>query len=574
MKRRRRSSSLKRLVTGACCTAMAVVTGCAGPQLLGPPAHERARESFLVISRQTPPAKSVLKSSSASPFREKTPDALSAAQPRQLPPPTVEETYTPVRLAAMHESLQPDPPVPAADPDVISPLEGLRPRSVAEAMGQGSSEEIVYAGGPVMELDLVSTLAIVSGQSPVVAHAAARYEEAYARLAAAQVLWVPSIRAGFSYHHHDGNLQASDGSIVDVDRSSLQGGLGVGAVGAGTTPVPGVVAQFHATDAIFQPRINKQATSARSHAIDAAVNDTLLEGALAYLELLKAEQLRAVANETLANANQLAELTRTFADTGQGPQADADRAKTEAAIRANDTARAEEAVDVANARLVETLSADPSTRIVPTEPVVVPLHLIEPDLESDELLAIGLSNRPELDEARHLVCEAVNRYKRERYAPLLPSVLLGMSESSFGGGLGGNVRNSRHRFDFDAVAYWELRNFGFGERAARDERRSVYEQRQLQEVRLTDQIAREINVAHAQVRSRKGQIVVAKSAVKAATKSYDRNTHRIKEGVGLPIETLQSIQALDQARREYVRTVVDYNAAQFRLHRALGWAIQ
>ncbi len=549
------------------------MAGCAGPQLAGASAQKQGRESVLVKSRQTLPATALLKSSSASPSKEETP-APAVVRLQRLPLPTVAENRASVRLASMQVSVQPDQLVPVADPAVVSSVEGLRPKSVAEAMGQDGREAIVHAGPPRMELDLTSTLAIVSGQSPVVAHAAARYEEAYARLAAAKVLWVPSIRAGISYHHHDGNLQASDGSIVDIDRSSLQGGIGVGAVGAGTTPVPGVVAQFHATDAIFQPRINEHATSARSHAVDAAVNDTLLEGALAYLELLKSEQLRAVANETLINANELAELTRTFADTGQGPQADADRAKTEAAIRTNDTARAEEAVDVANARLVEALSADPYTRIVPTEPVVVPLHLIEPDLEPRELLAIGLSNRPELDEARHLVCEAVNRYERERYAPLLPSVLLGMSESSFGGGLGRDVRDSRHRFDFDAVAYWELRNFGFGERAARDERWSVYEQRQLQEVRLMDQIAREINVAHAQVRSRKGQIVVAESAVKAATESYDRNTNRIREGVGLPIETLQSIQALDQARREYVRTVVDYNAAQFRLHWALGWAIQ
>lgn len=40
------------------------------------------------------------------------------------------------------------------------------------------------------------------------------------------------------------------------------------------------------------------------------------------------------------------------------------------------------------------------------------------------------------------------------------------------------------------------------------------------------------------------------------------------------IEALQAIQALDPARREYVRSVVDYNVPQFRLHRALGWAIQ
>jgi outer membrane protein TolC len=417
-------------------------------------------------------------------------------------------------------------------------------------------------------------LAMVSGQSPVVAHAAARYEEAYARLSAAKVLWVPSLRAGVSYNHHDGNYQASNGGIVDVDRSSLQGGLGVGAVGAGTTPIPGVVAQFHASDAVFQPRIAEHAASARSHAVDAAMNDTLLDAALAYLELLRAEQLRAVANETEQHAGELAKLTSVFAETGQGSQADADRAQTEAAIRANDTARAEEAVEVANARLVEVLSADPYTRVLPTEPTIVPLDLVDPDLPPGELLAIGLSNRPELGAARHLVSEAVHRYERERYAPLLPSVLLGMSQSSFGGGLGSTIGDSRRRFDFDAVAFWELRNFGLGERAARDQQWSAYEQRQLEEVRLMDRIAREVNEAHAQVRSRKRQIAVAESAVESAGNSYSRNLERIRQGEGLPIEVLQAIQALDQARREYVRTVIDYNAAQFRLHRAVGWTIQ
>jgi hypothetical protein len=49
---------------------------------------------------------------------------------------------------------------------------------------------------------------------------------------------------------------------------------------------------------------------------------------------------------------------------------------------------------------------------------------------------------------------------------------------------------------------------------------------------------------------------------------------RIRAGEGLPIEVLQSIHALDQARREYLRAVVDHNEAQFRLHRALGWPVQ
>jgi hypothetical protein len=36
---------------------------------------------------------------------------------------------------------------------------------------------------------------------------------------------------------------------------------------------------------------------------------------------------------------------------------------------------------------------------------------------------------------------------------------------------------------------------------------------------------------------------------------------------------LQSIQALDQSRREYLRAVGDYDEWQFRLYRALGCPI-
>jgi outer membrane protein TolC len=66
---------------------------------------------------------------------------------------------------------------------------------------------------------------------------------------------------------------------------------------------------------------------------------------------------------------------------------------------------------------------------------------------------------------------------------------------------------------------------------------------------------------------------MSQAAIQSARDSYRRNNERIRNGQGLPIEALQSIQALDQAQRQYVRSVADYNRAQFRLCRALGWPI-
>jgi outer membrane protein TolC len=350
--------------------------------------------------------------------------------------------------------------------------------------------------------------------------------------------------------------------------------LGTYAIGAGSPIVPGVVARFHASDAVFQPKIAGHAASAKDAAAAATINDAALATALAYLDLLRATQELRIAEETRDNAERLADLTATFARTGQGPQADADRARTELVRRRNDVSRAEENTRVATARLAELLSLDPAIKVRPQEPTIVPIDLVSHELPAAELIATGLLNRPELSEAQYLVCEAVYRYRREKHAPLLPSVLLGVSQAGFGGGFGSSIDNYRGRFDFDAVVYWELRNFGFGEMAKRDETRSRYDQALALEASMMDRVAREIVEAHAQIQARKGQIDVAESGVKSATNSYERNLARIREGQGLPIEVLQSLQALDEARREYLRTLVDYNEAQFRLQRSLGWPIQ
>jgi outer membrane protein TolC len=212
--------------------------------------------------------------------------------------------------------------------------------------------------------------------------------------------------------------------------------------------------------------------------------------------------------------------------------------------------------------------------IVPQEANIVPIDLVPIDtLPMGDLVATGLSNRPELAASRSLVCEAVNRLRREENAPWLPSILLGVSYGGFGAGVGGQITNGGQRFDFDGVAWWELRNLGFGEHSARENARAQIQQARFREVETMDLLAREIVEAFSQVQASQRLIASAREGITAAQQSYDRNLERIRNVQGLPIEALQSIQALDTARREYLQAVVDYNTAQFRLHRALGWPI-
>lgn len=459
-----------------------------------------------------------------------------------------------VRLTGYQASIQDDEPAklpkPRTDEAAAEPVQG-----VTSGIG----------------IEFGTALAMAAGQNPRVGLAQARIDEAYANLAASRAMWLPSIRAGGNYHKHEGRIQDVAGNIIETSRGSVYGGLGAFAVGAGSPAVPGVYANFRVSDAVFQPRIARAAASAREFAADATTHEVMLAAALAYVDLLDASQSRAIAEETLRNAQALADLTARFAKEGQGTGADSDRARSELAVRQNNVARADEAMQVASARLAELLSQDPTILLVPREPAIAPIDMQPRDMPAQDFVALGLTNRPELAECRHLVAEAVERLHRERLAPLLPSVLLGASYGTTGGGLGSRLDRFGDRADFDAVAYWELRNLGLGERAARRGAHSRIDQAQFEQVRVMDRVAREIVEAHAQSVQRYRQISTAQQGIAAARDSFRKNFERIREGQGLPLEALQSIQALDQAQREYLRAVTSYNQAQFSLTRALGW---
>ncbi|MGC3971024.1 MAG: TolC family protein [Pirellulales bacterium] len=269
----------------------------------------------------------------------------------------------------------------------------------------------------------------------------------------------------------------------------------------------------------------------------------------------------------------MADLTADFARNGTGTLADADRARVELSLRDVEKARAKEAYDIARARLAQALRLDPTLKLTPIEESVAPLNLIDPNLPVAEHVARGLSTRPELAEQQHLVCAAIERLRRERYAPLVPSVLVGTSYGGFGAGTGSAIAGYGDRLDFDAVAYWEIRNLGVGEQAARGVAQSQVKQAQFRQLATMDLVAREVVETHAAVISRREQTESAREALAAAQESYRRNVDRIHGGEGLPIETLQSLQAWAIAEREYARTITDYNTAQFRLQRATGWPI-
>lgn len=482
---------------------------------------------------------------------------------------------------AQSGGVPPIPPLPTiVSVPVVNQVAFQQPASAttanpptAEVIQKPAADPIQPAtqGNEPFLVDLPTVLRLADADNLQVGIARLQINQALARQQRAEALWLPSIRAGANYNRHDGAIQDVVGNQFDTNRGAYFSGLGAGVFGAGGPMVPGVLAQFHLTDALFQPLAARQVVGARSQAATAVKHDVLLRVALAHQELLRSAQEHAIARATLAQAQELGELTGQFARVGQGAAADADRAATELSVRQIEVFRTEESLRVAGARLAQLLRLDSNLYLLPAEPTVVPLDFIDANADLRELTATGLSQRPELAEQRYLVGEAVMRLRREKYAPLIPSVLVGASYGGFGAGINGDFASAADRMDFDALAYWEVRNLGQGDVAARREASTILRQQQLRQLEALDQVAREISEAHAQVQARWRSLGPAEQGLRSAELSRKRNWERIQAGQGLPIEALQANVALDVAQRAYLRSIVDYNTSQLTLQRALGY---
>ena len=121
---------------------------------------------------------------------------------------------------------------------------------------------------------------------------------------------------------------------------------------------------------------------------------------------------------------------------------------------------------------------------------------------------------------------------------------------------------------------WEVRNLGFGHVARQDQQRSRYQQSLCQYHATRDQIVTEITQTWHQAQSQRQQIKLAESRVTAAFETFELTKARIRGLAGLPLEALQAVQAVADARQNLLNAVVAHNQSQFRLVRAIGGPIQ
>ncbi len=428
-----------------------------------------------------------------------------------------------------------------------------------------------------MPINLATALRLADARPLIIEAARAAVETEYGLLQQARVLWLPTVYLGVDYQRHDaGQINELTGQLIVGARNQFLAGAGAQAV-------------FALTDAIYAPLAERQLLRARDLQVQTAKNDALLSVALAYFDV---QQARGILADTLDSVARARDLVRRVGALGRGlaPLIEVDRANTLLADLEQQAASFRQDWRTSSAELTRVLRLDPAAVVVPLEPPHLQVTLISPSETVDALIPVGLTNRPELATQQAVVQATLVRLRQERMRPLIPSLVLQSNatpDATLGAGVYGSGTNSLNhwsgRSDWDAEVVWQFKNLGLGNRGLITQRRGEQRQALVELFRLQDQVAADVTQAHAQVEAAAVRVGRAEAGLRTALVSYEGNLKGLSETVragdllvlvNRPQEVVAALQQLQQAYINYYTTASDYNRAQFRLYRALGYPAQ
>jgi outer membrane protein TolC len=409
----------------------------------------------------------------------------------------------------------------------------------------------------VHEIDLPTTLRLAGAQNLDVQIARERLAEAKANHAAAVAQFFPWISPSFIYRQHDDKLQDSPGNIIDVHKYSYE-------------PGALLAARVDVGDALYKSLAAKQLVKAADHALDAQRQDTVIAAAQGYYELAFAQGAVGVAKESLRINSDNEQQIGHAVDAGIAFKGDALRVTVQKQRSQLTLHQAMEQQRVSAARLAQVLHLDPSVELVALDADLAPLALIGTNAGLDSFVQQSLTQRPELKQNQALLRASREANNGAVYGPLIPTV----GAQGFFGGLGGGRSGVGDTFgaqeDYAIGVSWRIGPgglFDFTRTRATESRVKISE---LTLGKLHDDVTRQVVEAFTHWQSLNDQLNVAKQALQAAEEALRLAQQRKEFAVGIVLENIQAEQDLTRARLDYLKTVADFDRAQYALLKAIG----
>ncbi len=430
-----------------------------------------------------------------------------------------------------------------------------------------------------LPIDLATALQLSGADTWQVELARARAREAAASYHLARLAWVPDVNLGVAFNHHDGDLQATEGDVETISRTSLfvGGGAALGGfpLAGGAGGPPRLAVSVSVADAWFGPLVARQRLQAAQAQTDSVRLEMQRSAGSAYLNLVDAVAKYAAAVEDQRDAERALSSVNAFVAAGKGANADIDQMQVFARDRQQAAIRREAEVVLAANRLATAINLDltqldPTLPLIPAETAPAPIALVDQALDPMEHVRRALANRPELADLQARLCAADQQKRAEHWRPFLPHVQVGTSAGAFGGGTGSTVNKLDGRSDFDVIMAWQLKNLGAGNRNLVAQRDAQHSQLEMTYNATRDRIVNEVLDAWTRLNSASQQLALSEQNLNQAQSLVEQTVSRVRELQSGPLDLIQALGTLSQARLQHIQSLTEFNQRQLDLMLATG----
>lgn len=442
----------------------------------------------------------------------------------------------------------------AEQPKPRTAAPNVAPTSQPTAKLQLGGAEIRPMYRELLAIDLPTVTHVALSGSLDIKQARERVEGSRGRYEASVQALLPVISPNIGFTHLEGANQNANGSLVFTNFNSI---------------LPAITLQWivNPGQAYYDIVASKRRFEASEQQAEATQVETLRVAAVQYYDLMLTQARVAVAQKSAAEAEESLRLTGIRVHAGNGLPADELRARASLAARRQDLLLAVNQFYQASLALTLTLHLDPVVTLVPSPSETGQATLVRDDLQIEEMLAIALEHRPDLEAARTLLAAVKAEKSGVAWGALGPQL---QAAYTYGGiGTNGNFADTgiHEQQRGSASAGFTLGASTFGNIKTADStfRSAALEmERRMDEVRTQVVSAQQSSITHAAI------VPIAREQVDSAEEALRLAQANLRQGTLLLVDVLGAEDLLNSARLRYADAVLRYNQSQVNLLAALG----
>jgi outer membrane protein TolC len=299
--------------------------------------------------------------------------------------------------------------------------------------------------------------------------------------------------------------------------------------------------------------------------LEGTINDTLLEAARSYYNLLLNEALLQIRVKAVERSlEQVAQNTQLEVN-GLATYLDVLQARTQLARDRQDLLTQQSARRVASIRLAHTLNISLGQDLIPAGRIVKKERIFSEDLLINDLLAYAVDNRPELKQYDELR-KAAKAQIGIAAAPLHPRVNLNGDIY----GIGTKLNDLGALFVLNFGVNWTLGNLGLSDAANIQAARWQARQALIRANKQFIDVFEQVRTSYADTLTAEQKIVQTDEQVASAKEELRLARLRLDTGLGTNLDVLTAQRDLTQAYIDQAQATIDFNLTQVQLLRDTG----